>query len=383
MKNFVFNNPTKLIFGKDTIITRLRAELPTDKTILVTFGGGSVRKNGVYDQVIKTLEGLSFVEFWGIEPNPKVETIRKAVAMGREHHAGFVLAVGGGSVIDASKLIAGAIPSERDAWDIVLSGKITEESLPLGTVLTIPATGSEMNSGGVISSIETKQKFGFSGAYPRFSVLDPTVTFSLPAYQVSCGIADTFVHVMEQYLTTTGQSRLMDRWAEGILLSLKELAPIIKEDPQNYDARADLMLCATMALNDFIRIGVTQDWSTHAIGHEITALTGLTHGHTLAIVLPGTMRVLSYTLKREKTLQYAERIWHITEGTEDERITAAIEATEQFFRSLDLPTRLNEMNIGREVSDEIVRRFAERDVKLGEAGTVDAECTRKILESCY
>lgn len=164
---------------------------------------------------------------------------------------------------------------------------------------------------------------------------------------------------------------------------MKELAPIIKEDPQNYDARADLMLCATMALNDFIRIGVTQDWSTHAIGHEITALTGLTHGHTLAIVLPGTMRVLSYTLKREKTLQYAERIWHITEGTEDERITAAIEATEQFFRSLDLPTRLNEMNIGREVSDEIVRRFAERDVKLGEAGTVDAECTRKILDSCY
>ncbi len=168
MKNFVFNNPTKLIFGKDTIVTRLRAELPTDKTILVTFGGGSVRKNGVYDQVIKALEDLSFVEFWGIEPNPKVETIRKAVAMGREHHAGFVLAVGGGSVIDASKLIAGAIPSERDAWDIVLSGKITEESLPLGTVLTIPATGSEMNSGGVISSIETKQKFGFSGAYPRF-----------------------------------------------------------------------------------------------------------------------------------------------------------------------------------------------------------------------
>lgn len=382
MKNFVLHNPTKLLFGRGYILSKLRAELPTDTPILVTFGGGSVRRNGIYDQVVKALEGLEYVEFWGIEANPKVETIRRAVALGREHRVGFILAVGGGSVLDASKLIAGAIPSERDAWDIVLSHQITEQSLPLGTVLTIPATGSEMNSGGVISCEATKEKFAFGGAYPRFSILDPEVTYSLPEYQVACGIADTFVHVMEQYLTTPGQSRLMDRWAEGILLSLREVAPIVKADPINYDARADVMLCATMALNDFIRLGVQQDWSTHGIGHELTALAGLTHGHTLAVVLPGTMRILGYTLKRDKVLQYASRIWDINEGGEEERIAAAIECTEQFFRSLGLPTRLSELNIGQEVSDEIVRRFAERETKLGEAGTVDAEVVRQILDSC-
>lgn len=183
-------------------------------------------------------------------------------------------------------------------------------------------------------------------------------------------------------MTTPEQSRLMDRWAEGILLSLRELAPKIKANPLDYDARADLMLCATMALNDFIRLGVSQDWSTHAIGHELTALTGLTHGHTLAIVLPAMLRVQGYSLKRDKMLQYAERVWNITEGAEDERIGKAIEATESFFRSLGLNTRLHEENIGAEVADEIVRRFAEREVKLGESGAVDAACTRRVLDEC-
>lgn len=382
MKNFVLHNPTKLIFGQKRLEKFLRAELPTDTTILITYGGGSVRKNGLHDRLMECLKGLHFVEFWGIESNPRVETVRRAVALGREHKVGFILAVGGGSVIDASKLIAGAIPSERDAWDIVLSGKITEQALPLGTVLTIPATGSEMNSGGVISNAATCEKYGFSGYYPRFSILEPEVTYSLPPYQVACGIADTFVHVMEQYMTTPEQSRLMDRWAEGILLSLRELTPKVKADPMDYDARADLMLCATMALNDFIRLGISQDWSTHAIGHELTALTGLTHGHTLAIVLPGMLRVLGYSLKRDKMLQYAERVWNITEGTEDERIGKAIDATEDFFRSLGLNTRLHEENIGTEVADEIVRRFAEREVKLGESGAVDAACTRRVLDEC-
>lgn len=286
MNNFTFRNPTKLVFGKDSIL-ELPKLLPSDAKILLTFGGGSVKRNGVYEAVISQLSGFQTVEFWGIEPNPKVETLRKAIALGKQEGVTFVLAVGGGSVLDASKLIVNAIPSERDAWDLVLHGADRSvQTLPLGTVLTIPATGSEMNRGAVISSEATHEKFGFYNEYPLFSILDPSYTYSLPDYQIACGIADSFIHVVEQYLTRVGESPLMDRWAEGILLTLIEEADKIKAQPADYDARATFMLSATMALNGFISMGVTQDWATHRIGHEITALTGLTHGHTLVIVLP-------------------------------------------------------------------------------------------------
>lgn len=238
MNNFTFHNPTKLVFGKDSIL-ELPKLLPSDAKILLTFGGGSVKHNGVYEAVISQLSGFQTVEFWGIEPNPKVETLRKAIALGKQEGVTFVLAVGGGSVLDASKLIVNAIPSERDAWDLVLHGADRSvQTLPLGTVLTIPATGSEMNRGAVISSEATHEKFGFYNEYPRFSILDPSYTYSLPDYQIACGIADSFIHVVEQYLTRVGESPLMDRWAEGILLTLIEEADKIKAQPADYDARA-------------------------------------------------------------------------------------------------------------------------------------------------
>ncbi|MDO4691857.1 MAG: iron-containing alcohol dehydrogenase [Porphyromonadaceae bacterium] len=381
MNPFKFRNPTELLFGEG-MIEMLPKRIPQGSKILLTFGGGSVKGNGVYDDVRHQLKGFDCVEFWGIEPNPKVETLRKAIELGKHEGVNFVLAIGGGSVLDASKLIANAIPSERDAWDLVLKGADRGvKTLPLGTVLTIPATGSEMNRGAVISSTETQEKFGFWGEYPLFSILEPRYTFSLPAYQVACGIADSFVHVMEQYICRAGESPLMDRWAEGIMLTLIEQREAIQREPADYDARANFMLSATMALNGFIAMGITEDWATHRIGHELTALTGLTHGHTLVIVMPALLRVLGHGSKRAKLLHYAQRIWGISSGSEDERIDRAIEQTEAFFRSLGLETRLTERGIGQEVEAEIVRRFAERGTLLGENQDIDSSVVARILQA--
>ncbi len=380
MNNFIFQNPTKLIFGKG-MIAQLAQEVPAGKKVMITFGGGSVKANGVYDQVKAAMEGKEYVEFWGIESNPTIETLRKAIELGKKEKVDFLLAVGGGSVLDGTKLIAGGLCYTGDAWDLVLRGEITE-FMPVASVLTLPATGSEMNGNGVISCRETKEKYPFEGVYPVFSILDPEVTFSLPKHQIACGIADTFVHVMEQYMTCpAGQSRLMDRWAEGILMSLIEIAPQILEDPRNYDLMADFMMCATMGLNGFVAMGVRQDWCTHMIGHELTALHGITHGETLAIVYPAVMRTL-LSKKRAKLLHFGERVWGITAGTLDYRALVAADKTEEFFRSLGLHTRLNELGIGDDTIEEIARRFNERNAGFGEDHDVTGDMAREILNNC-
>ena len=378
MNNFIFYNPTRLLFGKG-MINQLTQQIPADKRIMITFGGGSVKTNGVYEQVTQALEGRDYTEFWGIEANPDIDTLKKAIAIGKEKNIDFLLAVGGGSVIDGTKLISAGIPYEGDAWELVKKGS-SQVTIPLGTVLTIPATGSEMNNGAVISRRETHEKYPFYANYPLFSILDPEVTFTLPPHQVACGIADTFVHVVEQYMTTPGQSRLMDRWAEGILQTLVEIAPKIRENQHDYQLMADFMLSATMGLNGFIAMGVSQDWATHMIGHELTALHGLTHGHTLAIVYPATLRVLRKS-KGDKILQYGERVWGITSGTREERIDEAIRRTEEFFRSLGLTTRLSEEGIGKETIEEIERRFNARGAKYGENEDVTGKVAKEILES--
>lgn len=379
MENFIFQNPTKLIFGKG-MIARLAKEIPANKRILVTFGGGSVKKNGVYDQVKEALKDFEVIEFWGIEANPKIETLREAIRLGKENQVDYLLAVGGGSVIDGTKLIAAGLLYDGDAWDLVLKGS-AKDALPLATVLTLPATGSEMNSGAVISCKATAEKYPFYSNYPVFSVLDPTVTFTLPQYQVACGIADTFVHVMEQYMTTPEQSRLMDRWAEGILHTLIEIAPSVMHNQNDYQMMSEFMLSATMGLNGFIAMGVRQDWATHMIGHELTALHGLTHGATLAIVLPGLLRVLMQK-KLAKLVQYGERIWNITTGTDEEKAAEAIAQTEAFFRSLGLPTRLGDEKIGEDTIREIERRFNERNAAYGEDQDVTGAVARQVLENC-
>ena len=379
MKNFIFQNPTKLVFGKGQI-ARLNELIPAEVNLMITYGGGSVTRNGIYDQVKAALKGRKFIEFWGIEPNPHVETLRRAIEVGKNENINYLLAVGGGSVLDGTKLIAAGIASDEDAWDIVLKG-VAEKQIPFASVLTVPATGSEMNGGAVVTRAETREKFAFGGDYPQFSILDPEVTYSLSRHQVACGLADAYTHVLEQYLTTPEQSRLMDRWAEGVLLSIMEIAPKIRENPCDYNLMADYMLAATLALNDFIRMGISQDWATHQIGHELTALHGTTHGHSLAIVMPGTLRVLKEQ-KHEKLLQYGERVFGITGGSEPERVDKAIEKTEEFYRSLGLTTRLSEENIGNETIETIAKRFNDRGVAFGENQNVTGDVAREILLAC-
>ena len=377
MNNFEFQNPTRLIFGKGQI-ARLSQELPRDKKILVTFGGGSVKANGVYDKVMEALEGFDYIEFWGIEPNPKVETLRKAVKLCKEEGVGFILAVGGGSVLDGTKLIAAAACVENDAWELVRDASLAKGALPFASVMTLPATGSEMNRAAVISNLETGEKFAFYNVFPVFSILDPETTFSLPPFQVACGLADTFIHVMEQYMTVTAVAPLMDRWAEGVLQTVVEVAPKVRADQHDYDAMSTYMLSATMALNGFVAMGVPQDWATHRIGHEITALTGMTHGQTLVIVLPGVLNVMREQ-KGDKILQYGERVWGIAEGTREERIGRTIAATEDFFRSLGLATRLSECSVGEDVVAEVVNRFKVRGTTLGEKANIDYSVVEQIL----
>ncbi|HAC21553.1 MAG TPA: alcohol dehydrogenase [Porphyromonadaceae bacterium] len=379
MNNFVFQNPTKLIFGKG-MIAQLSTEIPTTKKILVTFGGGSVKKNGVYEQVKEALANHDVTEFWGIEPNPAVETLREAIDLGKRLKADFVLAVGGGSVIDGSKLIAAGIAYDGDAWDLVKNNALAKHTVDLGAVLTLPATGSEMNSGAVISNLEKQEKlvFGSPTSFPKFSILDPQVTYSLPKFQLGCGIVDTFVHIMEQYMTFPSNSMVMDRWAEGLLQTLVTLAPRIMEDQTNYDVMSNFMLTATMALNGFIAMGTPQDWATHMIGHELTAFKGITHGVSLAIVYPSMLQVMIND-KMDKLVQYAERVWGITDGTPEEKAKAAIKKTEQFFRSVNIPTKLSEVDVYEDTVKDIVFRFKERNIKLGEKQNIDYTVIERIL----
>ena len=380
MNNFVYHNPVKLIFGKGQI-SRISQEIPENARILLTYGGGSIFKNGVYDQVKKALGGRFSLEFGGIEPNPKYETLIKAVEAARSENIDFILAVGGGSVLDGSKFIAAAFYFIGDPWDILSKGARIEKSLPIGSVLTLPATGSEMNANSVVSHAGLKQKRAFSSphVFPRFSVCDPTVTFSLPQTQVVNGIVDSFVHVTEQYLTYPSQAPLQDRMAESLLVTLIEEGPKAIHDAGNYNIRANLMWCSTMALNGLIGLGVPSDWSTHGIGHQLTALHGLDHALTLAIVLPGVLKVMKEE-KKEKLISYGQRVWKITNLEAEETADAAIDATDNFFRGLGLKTRLGEHGIGQETIDIIVERFSKpHEVRMGERGTITPEIIRQIL----
>ncbi len=379
MNNFIFQNPTKLVFGKGQI-AKLRKLIPTDKKVMITYGGGSIFKNGVYDQVKEALKNHTVTEFGGIEPNPEYETLMHCVTECREKEIDYLLAVGGGSVIDGTKFVATALKWEGDPWAFLEKPIPVTEAVPLATVLTIAATGSEMNNGSVISRRERKEKrFFFNDAcYPQFSILDPTVLYSLPQKQVANGVIDTFIHVLEQYVTFDNQAYVQDYWAEGILKTLVNIAPKLMENQHDYDNCSNFMYAATMALNGFIAMGVAQDWATHMIGQELTALHGLDHGVTLAIVYPGVASVMRED-KREKLLQYGERVFGINQGSDDERIEQVIVATEKFFRSLGVGTRLSDYGIGEETINEIARRFEERKFMLGEKGNITPDIVKEIL----
>lgn len=383
MQNFTFHNPTKIVFGADTI-GELKTLIPADARILILYGGHSAEKNGTLALVRQALGTRFFCEFGGIEANPAYETLMQAVARVQAENIDFLLAVGGGSVIDGTKFVAAAACFTGDPWEILLKfGKNIERALPFGSVLTLPATGSEMNHGAVVTRRETRTKLPFQNArvYPQFSILDPTRTYTLPPRQLANGIVDAFTHIIEQYLTYPVQAAVQDRLAEGLLQTLIEIGPQVLASPDDYDARANLMWTATLALNGLIGAGVPQDWSTHMIGHELTALYDIDHARTLAIVLPANLQNRR-DAKAAKLLQYAERVWNITEGSEAERINDAIESTRRFFESLEIATRLGDYDLGPEAIDAVLAQLkAHGMTRLGERRDVDLEQSRKILEA--
>lgn len=385
MLNFEFHNPTRIVFGANTI-TKLAHLVPTTARVQILYGGSSAKKNGTLDEVKTALGNRVVQEFGGIEPNPTYETLMLAVAQVRKEKLDFLLAVGGGSVIDGTKFVAAAINHDGEPWDILLThGKAVKNSVPFGSVLTLPATGSEMNCGSVITRKSTQSKLAFMSAhvFPQFSILDPTKTYSLPHNQVANGIADAFVHIVEQYLTYPAHGMAQDRYAEGLLQSLIEIAPTALGMTEDYDTRANLMWVASLALNGLNGAGVPQDWATHMIGHEITALYGIDHARTLAIILPSLLQVQRQH-KHAKLLQYADRVWDITEGSDEQRIDESIRRTQQFFESLGIKTHLSNYQIERAGIDTIVKQLeAHGMTALGEHQNITPEVSRAILNGAF
>jgi NADP-dependent alcohol dehydrogenase len=383
MNNFNFYNPVHVVFGKDRL-GELDNLIPKDAKVLVLYGGGSVKKFGTLEKVLANLGNRRVFEFGGIEPNPQYTTLMKAVEIVKKENIDFLLAVGGGSVMDGTKFVA--LASEytgENASDLLTNSSLRmglQKAKPLGTVVTLPATGSEMNAGGVISYEHGKIGFGHRFVFPQFSIIDPTLTYSLPAGQVANGIVDTFIHTTEQYLTFPAEGRFQDRAAEGILKTLIEIGKKTIEDPRDYDARANLVWCSTMALNGLIGAGVPQDWASHMIGHELTAMFGIDHGKTLAIIAPSVWTVLKEQ-KHAKLLQYAERVWDITEGDEDSRIDLVIKKTRDFFESLGVKTHLGEYGVTSDKITDLVNALEKHGMKnLSETRAVTLEISRKIIE---
>ncbi|MFB2743825.1 alcohol dehydrogenase [Aeromonas veronii] len=387
MNNFTLHTPTKILFGQEQI-AQLREQLPSDARVMITYGGGSVVRSGLLEQIRNELAGMTLFEFGGIEPNPAYETLMGAVELARAERVDFLLAVGGGSVLDGTKFIAAAAHYDlaKDPWHILETvGSEVRSAIPLGSVLTLPATGSEMNMGAVITRRSSGDKVHFFSPFvmPRFAVLDPVLTYTLPERQVANGVVDAFVHIVEQYLTYPVNAKVQDRFAEGLLLTLIEDGPKALAEPHNYEVRANIMWSATMALNGLIGAGVPQDWATHMLGHELTALHGLDHAQTLAAVLPALLQA-KRKQKHAKLLQYAERVWGLHSGSEAERIDDAIAATRDFFERMGVKTRLRDYGLKDLGIDTLIGKLGEHGMTaIGEHGDIDLVQSQHIYEAAW
>jgi NADP-dependent alcohol dehydrogenase len=382
MLNFTFQNPTKIHFGEGQI-EKITNEIPKDSKVLIVYGGGSIKKNGVYQQVSDALKNHSWQEFSGIEPNPQYDTAMKAVDIIQQNQIDYILAVGGGSVVDAVKFIAAAAKYQGDdPWDILSKGAKVKDAVPFGVVLTLPATGSESNSGSVMSRGEDKLFFGSPLTFPKFAVLDPSTTLTLSNRQISNGVVDAFVHTVEQYITYPVNAKIQDRFAEGILHTLIEEGPkaLNEETKNDLEVRGNIMWSATMALNNLIGSGVPQDWATHMIGHELTAIHHIDHARTLSIVLPATLKICCEA-KREKLIQYGQRIWELN-GSDEEIMDEAIAKTEEFFRTMQVPVRLSDVGLDETTIEPVLQKLQQHGfTALGEHGTVDLKVVREILNT--
>lgn len=384
MDNFNFYNPTRILFGQNTI-SELTDFIPQQARVLVLYGGESARKYGTLDEVTTSLGNRYVEQFGGIEANPSYSTLMKAVQQIKDNQLDYLVAVGGGSVIDGVKFVALAVSCSGDAWQDILINKAKniDKALPFSCVLTLPATGSEMNNNSVITRYETHEKIAFSSSlvYPQLSILDPTKVATLPARQLANGVVDAFSHIMEQYLTYPVNARVQDRFAEGLLSTLIEIGPELLKNPKDYELQANFMWTATLALNGLIGAGVPQDWSTHMIGHELTALHGLDHAQTLAIILPSVMNE-QRNQKHDKLIQYAERVWHLTEGDDESRIDHAITKTRDFFEQMGVRTYLKDYQISLSDIPAMIKQLGDHGLtQLGEHNDIDLDKSKKILEA--
>ena len=380
MKKFSFHNTTHIYFGEGQI-QAIAKEIPKNKKILVIYGGGSIKKNGVYEQVVQALNGYLWDEFGGVEPNPQYDTLMKAVEKIKAEKFDYLLAVGGGSVVDGTKFIsAAACYEDGDPWNILANQEQVKAAVPLSCVLTLPATGSESNNGSVVSRGKSKLFFGSPLVQPHFAILDPKVTLSLSPRQVANGIIDAFVHVVEQYLTYPVNAKVQDRFAEGLLMTLIEEGPKALAEPENMEVRSNIMWAATLALNGLIGVGVPQDWATHMIGHELTGHFGIDHARSLSIVLPAVMKYRRKE-KKLKLLQYGERVFGITKGSVDERIDAVIDRTVAFFKQMKVPTKLSDVELEMQAIDTVMVSLKEHNRKgLGENNNIGFDDSKAILK---
>ena len=386
MFDFNYCNPTRIVFGTDKV-DQIDTLVPRDATVLITYGGGSAERTGLLGKVRAALGDRVVHEFGGIEPNPQFVTVMKAVDVVRTEGVDFILAVGGGSVIDGTKFISLAAHYPGDASDLLtrahalITPEIAKQVVPFGTVLTLPATGSEMNSGAVISHEHAKYPVMTSAAFPVFSILDPALTFTLPQTQVANGVVDAFVHVTEQYITYPADAVVQDRIAEALLQTLVEVGPVSVSEPDNYAARANHEWAASLALCGVVGVGAPQDWATHMIGHELTALFGIDHAKTLAIVLPSLLDATRDS-KHAKLLQYGERVWGVTEGDEDVRIDQAVLKTREFFESLGIRTRLSDYGVGEADIPRVIDGLSAQGMTaLGERGELTLDRVEGILRA--
>lgn len=370
MKNFNFYAPTKILFGKNKV-NDIGKELPLHGSkVLLAYGGGSIKKSGLYDRIIKVLEiaKIPFVELSGIQPNPRIDSVREGVRLCRENNLDFILAVGGGSVIDCAKAIAAGVPYIGDAWDFLERKAIVESPLPIGTVLTLSATGTEMNGNAVISNIDESDKrpMGDDSLRPIFSVLDPSLTFTVDKYQTAAGTVDIMSHIFEQYFTADQGTYVQDSIAESIMKTCIKYGQIAIDEPENYEARANLMWASSLALNGLTVTGkLMGDWASHDMEHQLSAVNDLTHGAGLAILFPNWMEYVLSERTVTKFAQMARNVWSIAEENDMIAAQKGIQAVRDFFNSLGMPSKLSEVGF----KEEHIEVMAEKVCKFGPVGT--------------
>lgn len=385
MNSFQFVNPTHIVFGEGTASQVGKLTSKYGKTVLLVYGSGSVKKTGLYDKTVSLLQeaGITVHELPNIEPNPRLSTVNKGIAICREQGVDFILAVGGGSVIDASKAIAAGVPYDGDVWDFFTGKAVIQEALPIGTILTLAATGSEMNGSSVVTNWEEnlKRAFGSSHTYPKFSILDPTLTYTVPRNHTVNGAVDIMSHVFEQYFSLTENTPLQERFCESILQTVIENVELALENPEDAAARANLMWSGTMALNGgMISVGMANDWASHGIEHEVSAIYDIPHGAGLAVIFPNWMKYV-HEERIDRFVQYATRVWGVNpEGKSDKEVALeGIQATRDFFTRIGAESRLADFEIGSDKLD----RMAEEAVRYGAIGSfkrLEKQDVKAILE---